>query len=407
MHPHRAWAEIDLDALSFNLKKIQALAGTGIMLVVKADAYGHGAVAVSHHALRCGVQELGVGDSQEALELRSAGVRAPLLVLGTVTEDEIPDLLDHQVEIVVHSTDRVRSLNRVAAKRRTIARVHLNIDTGMGRLGIFPEKASEMLTEIAKAKSLRLVGLMTHLASAQGMNDPRTHVQLEKFDRVFQTAKGMGFSIPKIHCSNSAALFTGMNPRFDLVRPGIAAYGILPQSLQKDGALKPVLSLKTQIIFLKDHPGGSSIGYNGRYVTKQATRIATLPIGYNDGVPYRLGNRGYVLVRGKRAPIVGSISMDYTTVDIGQIPGARVGDLVTVIGRDGNASIHAEEIASALETIPYEITCAIGKRVRREYIDSSVEIFPAKRREKKIPGQVKESSKSLREGITSAIDSTT
>lgn len=373
MQTHRAWAEIDLEALSFNLSRIRALAGPKVrtMMVVKADAYGHGAVAVAHQAEKIGVEEFGVGDAAEALELRASGMLSPILVLGTIIEDEIPQLLAHRIEIGVHSTTRVRSLNREASKRRTVARIHLNVDTGMGRLGVFPEKVAEVLGEIRRSKHLQLVGMMTHLASADGNRDPYTALQMERFRKALDAAKAMGIPIPKIHCANSAALFTGMDPLFSMVRPGIAAYGVLPKRLQGNPALRPVLSLKTQIIFLKDHPAGSAIGYNGRFVTSAPTRIATIPLGYNDGIPYRLGNRGFVLVRGKKAPIVGAISMDYTTIDIGRIPGVQVGDPVTVIGRDGNEEIRAEEIAASLETIAYEITCAIGKRVRREYLSAS------------------------------------
>lgn len=382
MQTHRAWAEIDLEALSFNLSRIRALAGPKVrtMMVVKADAYGHGAVAVAHQAEKIGVEEFGVGDAKEALELRGSGILSPILVLGTIIEDEIPELLSHRIEIAVHSTTRVRSLNREASKRRMIGRIHLNVDTGMGRLGVFPEKVGEVLAEISRSKHLQLVGMMTHLASADGNRSPGTAVQMEKFRAALQTAASMGIPIPKIHCANSAALFTGMDPLFTMVRPGIAAYGIMPKRLQGDPQLKPVLSLKTQIIFLKDHPAGSPIGYNGRFVTTEPTRIATLPLGYNDGVPYRLGNRGHVLVRGKKAPIVGAISMDYTTIDIGKIPGARVGDTVTVLGRDGHNEIRAEEVAATLETIAYEITCAIGKRVRREYLYAPQRTVPAPRR---------------------------
>ena len=382
IHHHRVWAEIDLDALAHNLGQIRKLAGPGVevMMVLKADAYGHGAVAVAHHAVKHGAEALGVGDSHEALELRAAGVRVPILVLGTVIEDEIPDLLAHHVEIGIHSSDRIRSLNREASKRGTVARVHLNIDTGMGRLGIFPSKAPGILEELCRARSLRLVGMMTHFAAAEGLRNPFTRLQLERFDEALRSASSLGLAIPKIHCANSAALFTGLHPLHNMIRPGIAAYGILPRRLQGETPLKPVLSLKTQIVFLKDHPAGSSIGYNGRYLTPAPTRIATIPVGYNDGVPFRLGNRGSVIVRGRKAPIVGSVSMDYATIDIGRIPGARVGDLVTVLGREGGSEITVEEVARALETIPYEITCAIGKRVRREYIDSSPPFVPERPR---------------------------
>ena len=367
MNPYRVWAEIDLDALSSNLSSISRRAGQGVgtMLVVKADAYGHGAVAIAHHAARCGVAGFGVGTSAEALELRLSGIRHPILVLGTVVDGEVPALLEHDVEIGLHSVDRAHRLQIHGHQVGQIARVHVNIDTGMGRLGVGPNKAVELLEVIHDASHLELAGVMTHLSSSEGALDPRTDEQVRIFDETLSKARALGINLGRVHISNSAGLFTGLSPLHDLVRPGISAYGILPGKLSGPEELIPVLSLKSQIVFIKDIPNGSGVGYGATWRAHGDRRIATIPVGYNDGVSWRLSNRGEVLVRGQRAPIVGRVSMDYTTVDVSDIPDVAVEDVVTILGADGEDRIDVEEIAQIAETIPYEITCAVGRRVQR------------------------------------------
>ncbi len=366
MHPHRAWAEIDLDAFAGNLREIRRRVGRRrIVLVVKADAYGHGAVPLVHHALRCGVEAFGVGDSSEALELREAGVRAPILVLGTIVEGEERSIVEHGIEVGIHAADRVRSLRTTAAAARREVGVHLNLDTGMGRLGVFPERARTVLEEIRRSKALRLAGIMTHLSSRQGWRDRFTAEQVERFEKFLDLATLLGVRGASVHLANSAAIFTGLPDLHDAVRPGIAAYGVLPRRLSEGTKLRPVLSLRTQIVFLKDVPAGTSVGYDRTFVTVRPTRIATIPLGYHDGLPWNLGNRGEALVRGARVPIVGAVSMDYATLGVGGIPGVRIGDVVTLIGRDGAEEITAEEVAGRAGTIAYEIVCGIGRRVRR------------------------------------------
>lgn len=367
MIPYRVWAEIDLDALSSNLLAISRRAGSGVgtMLVVKADAYGHGAVAIAHHAVRCGVFGFGVGTSAEALELRLSGIRHPILVLGTVVDGEVPALLGHGVEIGLHSIDRAHKLQAEGRAAGRMARVHVNIDTGMGRLGVGPKRAVELLRVVDEASHLELAGVMTHISSAEGALDPRTSEQVRVFDEVLEAAREEGINLGRVHISNSAALFTGLTPLHDLVRPGISAYGILPGELPGSDELRPVLSLKSQIVFLKDMPSGSGVGYGSTWRAHGDRRIATVPVGYNDGVSWRLSNRGEVLVRGRRAPIVGRVSMDYTTIDVTDIPKVAVEDIVTIIGSDGEARIDVEEIANLADTIAYEITCSVGRRVQR------------------------------------------
>jgi len=377
--PYRVWAEIDLDALSSNLVAISRRAGPGVgtMLVVKADAYGHGAVAIAHHAVRCGVSGFGVGNSAEALELRLSGIRHPILVLGTVVDGEVPALLGHGVEIGLHSIDRAYKLQAQGSSAGRLARVHVNIDTGMGRLGVGPKKALELLRAVDEASHLELAGIMTHISSAEGALDPRTSEQVRIFDETLEAAREQGMKLGQVHISNSASLFTGLTPLHDLVRPGISAYGILPGELPGSDELLPVLSLRSQVVFLKDVPNGSGVGYGSTWRARGDRRIATVPVGYNDGVSWRLSNRGEVLVRGRKAPIVGRVSMDYTTIDVTDIPEVAVEDIVTFIGTDGANRIDVEEIAGLTETIAYEITCAVGRRVQRICVGGHDLLVPA------------------------------
>jgi len=375
---HRAWAEIDLDAVTHNLTVIRRKAGPGVavMLVVKADAYGHGAVAIAHHAVRCGIGSLGVGTSAEALELREAGVRVPILVLGTLVDEEAAAALHHGIEIGIHSRDRVGMLEKLAKAQGLRARVHLNIDTGMGRLGVLPGNALALFEEIHAAKHLELAGVMTHISSMRGALDETAHEQSQVFERVLDQARERGLLKGAIHVANSAALFTALKPLHSTVRPGISAYGILPGGLPGAEELRPVMSLTSQVVFLKDLPPATRVGYDSTWTSVRATRIATLPVGYNDGVSWRLGNRGQVLVRGQRARIVGRVSMDYTTIDVGHIKDVHVGESVTFFGGVGDKRISLEDVAREANTIAYELSCAVGKRVKRIYIGGEESQLP-------------------------------
>lgn len=369
MEAYRVWAEIDLDALTNNLAEIRKRIGPGVavMLVVKADAYGHGAVGIAHHALRSGVAALGVGTSKEALELRQAGVRARILVLGTIVDDEAPAALRHGVEIALHSADRCRMLQSLARRLDVRARVHLKIDSGMARLGVRPERAFGLLEQIRAASHLELAGVMTHVAAVDGAVDPATARQMQLFDQLLAQARAAGLMRGWAHAANSACIFSGLDPLYDAVRPGGSAYGVLPAGIPGACDLEPVMSLHSQVVFLKDLPAGSQVGYSGTWSATRATRIAIIPVGYNDGVDWRLSNSGEALVRGARAPMIGRVSMDYTTLDVTDIPQVRVGDRVTLVGRQGNETIRLDDLARAAGTIPYEISCSIGKRVERIY----------------------------------------
>ncbi|GJM21558.1 MAG: alanine racemase [Planctomycetota bacterium] len=369
---HRVWAEVDLAALRRNLRRVCARLGGGaqVLAVVKADAYGHGAVPVAR-ALQNepGLWGFGVGDSHEALELRAAGLEEPVLVLGTIIDDEVPQVVSHDVRVSIHSMDRIQSLAAESERQGRRTRVHLMVDTGMGRLGAQTPRAVELARAINASPWLELEGLATH-ASASRPGHPFIDVQRDRLRALSDQLEQEGMRPPLSHFSNTAALLGGVGGDLPLVRPGISLYGILgPEQQAVAPDVEPVMSLRTQVVYLKDVPPGTPVGYNGTHVTTRTTRIATLPIGYNDGFAYRLSNRGRALVRGELAPVVGAVSMDYTTLDVGHIPGVAVGDTVTLIGRDGAHALQVPELASLVGTIPYEIVCSVGKRVKRVYLN--------------------------------------
>ncbi|MFQ5655776.1 MAG: alanine racemase, partial [Planctomycetota bacterium] len=364
MHLPRVWAEVDLDAVAHNLKICRSLLRPEcrVLGVVKADAYGHGALPVSATLERNGIAMLGVGDSHEAMELREGGIAAPILVLGAVVEGEIPDLIRHRITPTIHSGERIDLFNRVAGRLKVRLPVHLLIDTGMSRLGVTPRRALEHLEAILEAPHLRLRGLGTHLASP-AEDRALTGEQLGLFAEVIEAARSRGLPLPLLHAAGSMALTRYPDAHHDMVRVGGILYGLAPEPPPR--GLRPALRLYTQIVYLRDHPAGTPVGYGGSYVTPRRSRIATLPVGYSDGYLHALSNRAEALVRGRRAPVVGRVTMDYVMVDVTDVPMASVGDRVTLLGRDGDEEIRAVELARRAGTIPYELPCLISRRVRR------------------------------------------
>ncbi len=368
--PHRVWAEVRFDHLRDNvaLLKRRLRPATKLMAVVKADAYGHGAVEIARELQRLGVSWFGVGDSGEALELRGHGIRGSILILGAIVDGEQEQVVAHDVSVCIHSESRIEQLAAEARRQGRRCRVHLKVDTGMGRLGVLPGRALALARRIVRSPWLELEGVATHLAGTEAGHDAGNGEQLEAFLAVRDSIRREGLGQPLHHAAASAAIFSDLDAELDLVRPGLALYGIAPAGAGAAArGLKPLLSLHTQIIFLKDVPAGTPIGYGRTFKTAARTRIATLPAGYNDGLPLRLSNRGHALVHGLRAPIVGRISMDYAMLDVGRIRGVRVGDAVTLLGRDGDEQLRLDELAAAAETIPYQVLCSLGRRVARVY----------------------------------------
>ena len=362
MRGYRVWAEIDLAALRHNIAVVRRALEprTRILAVAKADAYGHGALPVAWTALEAGCAMVGVGDSGEAIHLREGGIPGPILILGAIVEEEIHKVVQYDITVTVHSTDLLPLLNEEARRRKRRLRVHLKVDTGLARLGASPARTLDVARAVVDCPNLLLEGLSTHLASAAQPDSARE--QLDQFRSVIDELTEDGIQPPILHAANSAGIFTCPESHFDMVRPGIALYGIDPGTFAKLGiSLKPVLSLKTQIAYLKGVGADVPIGYDGRHRTSRPTRIATCPVGYNDGYPYQLSGRGMAVVRGHRVPVVGNVTMDYIMLDLGDVPNAEVGDEVTLIG-DG---IRVEELARRAGTIPYELTCRLGRRVGR------------------------------------------
>lgn len=374
MDPARAWAEIDLDVLARNLGHVRSLIGpsVAIFLVAKADAYGHGASAIAHHALKAGAQAICVTTANEALELRRAGVRSRIIVLGPSWGDDAMPALRQGIEMAVPSLELFEAMERTARGAASKARIHLKVDTGMNRLGMTPEEALTALESLRSGPFLVLAGIMSHIAATDGARSESAQAQAGVFSGLLERARALGLLAGpserfSAHLANSACVLSGLDPLHDAVRIGAAAYGIAPDPRLQRGELEPVMSVRTRIVHVQEVRAGEGVGYGGTFVARRETRIAVLPVGYDDGVDWRLGNRGEVLVRGRRVPIVGRISMDYTTVDVTDVPGVRVGERVTLLGADGGARIRAEEIAARTGTVPYDVTCSIGKRVERVF----------------------------------------
>jgi len=362
MRGYRVWAEIDLAALRHNIAAVRRSLEpqTRILAVAKADAYGHGALPIAWTALESGCAMIGVGDSGDAVQLREGGISGPILILGAVVEEEIHKVVQYDISVTVHSSDLLTLLNQEAYRRNRRLRVHLKIDTGMARLGASPMRALDVARAVLACPNLILEGVSTHLAAAS--NPDAVREQLDLFRSTIDELNSDGIHPQILHAANSAGLFTCPESHFDMVRPGIALYGIDPGVFGRLGiSLRPVLSLKTQIAYLKGVAADVAIGYDGRYRSSRPTRIATCPVGYNDGYPYQLSGRGEAVVRGKRVPVVGSVTMDYIMLDLGDAPEAEVGDEVTLIGE----GIRVEELARKAGTIPYELTCRLGRRVGR------------------------------------------
>ncbi|MCX7704333.1 MAG: alanine racemase, partial [Planctomycetota bacterium] len=327
MNNPRTWAEVDLGAMGRNLQKVRkALTrGTRVLAVVKANAYGHGAVAVSRTLLENGASVLGVGDSGEAIELRESGISAPIIILGAICEREVEPLVEYRIIPSIHSLDRAEALQDAMKRYGASLGVNVMTDTGMGRLGIKPENALELLEFVRSCPNLYLVGLSTHFSSAHSNKEFTLH-QLKLFRGVLEKAKSRGIHIPLIHTANSAALFSLPETHFSMVRPGAALYGIDPGNLKEYGIeLEPVLSWYTQVVFLKGVEEGTPIGYNRSFIAPRRMKIATLCVGYNDGFHFAFSNRGEVLIRGHRCRVVGNVTMDYIMVDVTEVPDVAVG----------------------------------------------------------------------------------
>ncbi len=364
------FASVDLNALVHNLTQFRRrLAPTcDVMAVVKANAYGHGAVETTKALIRQGVTRVAVVSPEEGIILREAGIGIPIVVLGPLFHEQIPDLLAHQLTPVLSDLALLAPLAQAAASLGTPYPVHVKVDTGMGRLGLSLEDLGRLLAEPSFPGLLHCEGVMTHLADTDGDATASTEQQLALFNEALDRIKRAGFRIPLVHAANSGGAVRFPQAQFSLVRPGIMLYGYhtLPGTVAVP-ELQPVLSLHSRVAQLKIIPAGRTVSYNGTFIARRPTRIAVLPIGYADGLSRRLSNVGQVLIRGRRAPIVGLVCMDMVMVDVTSIPEVSVGDDVVLIGSQGRARITAADVATWAGTIPYEVLCGIGLRVPRLY----------------------------------------
>jgi alanine racemase len=367
------FAEIDLAALRFNFEQVKRLTGLSkkILAVVKANAYGHGAVAVSRELEELGVNFFGVALCQEGVELREAGIKAPILVLSGFFKGEEAELLHHQLTPLIFNLEMAERLAQQARSAKQEIKVHVKVDSGMGRVGILPEEAGDFFKKLKKLSGLRVEGICSHFAEADKEEKDFTREQQSRFNEVVSRAKKSGVDPFLIHLANSAAVMDFSSAHYDLVRPGIMLYGAYPSAIFRNKTeLRPVMGLKTRIMHLKKVPPNFSISYGRTFYTKRESLIATLPIGYADGYRRSLSNKGEALVKGRRCKVVGRVCMDLTLIDVTGIPGVKVGDEVVLLGRQGAEEVTVDEIAEKIGSISYEVFCSVSQRVPRVYLNA-------------------------------------
>ncbi|OIO36529.1 MAG: alanine racemase [Candidatus Omnitrophica bacterium CG1_02_44_16] len=367
----QTWVEVDLQALASNYRFLKSMLpkGTKVMAAVKANAYGHGIVEVSRKLIECGIDYLGVACIDEALALRKHFAREPILNLGVFLRQDIGTVLKNNITVTVANLNAAKILNAAARSLKKKANVHVKIDTGMGRLGVWHEEAEEFIIALCSLRNLTIEGLYTHFPSADS-DEAFTKSQITAFCVLVNRLQIRGIDIPIKHAANSMAVIGFKDAHFNLVRPGLALYGLHPKDdlLGKIG-LKPILSFKTKVVYLKKVASGRSISYGRTYVTDKEAVIATLPVGYGDGYNRHLSNKGHVIIRGVSCPVVGVVCMDQTMVDVSRVKGVKIEDKVVLIGSQGAHKIRVEEIATLCHTIPYEVVCWISPRVPRVYIN--------------------------------------
>ncbi len=364
-------AEVNLPALKNNLRVIRRVLGSSkpeIMAIVKADAYGHGMLPVSKFLSKQGVRFFGVATIDEGVALRKAIPGAKILVLGTFHPKQIPLYFRTRILPTISCLEDAEQLDSFCERKKSRLSVHVKIDTGMGRLGVWHESAPDFFQGLLNFKRLKIDGFYTHFFSADKEDPIFTQLQIHRFNQAVHVARRLGFGPQHLHASNSSGLLRFKSAHLNLVRPGILLYGISPY---KDGklpqGLKPVLTLKTRISFIKDTGKDRTVSYGATYLTPRRTRIATLPIGYSHGYRVGFSNKAFVAIRGRICPVVGRVTMDQTLVDVGHVRDVQRWDEVTLIGKDSPVEVKARQLADLIETIPYEISCSIHSRIPRIY----------------------------------------
>ena len=363
MELHKTFAEVDFNALTSNLNVVREKTGNkNILAVVKAGAYGHGAVRIAEHLITQGISRLGVAFTGEAITLREAGINVPILVF--FDRDNIDACLEYYLTPVVFDVDTAEKLSSAAGKLNREIEIHIKVDTGMGRVGFTMDDVRDSICRIALLKNIKLEGLMSHFSEADLQDKLFAEEQIRQFRSLVDELKGMNIHFRYLHMANSAAVLTLPDAHFNIVRPGIMLYGY---GCCESEQLIPVMSVKSSIVMLKKVPAGTSISYGRTFVTKRESTIATVPAGYADGYSRKLSNNSDVLISGRRVPVVGRICMDTFMVDVTDIPDVSYGSEVVLIGSQGQERITADDIADRTGTIPYEVLTSIGSRVKRVY----------------------------------------
>lgn len=369
----RVHADIDLDAIRHNMEEMHRLIDphTKLMAVIKTDGYGHGAIPIARELETLDyVYGYAVATEEEALALRADGIKKPILILGYTFPEQYEALLQAQITPAIFTMEAAKLLSEAAGRLQVTAHIHIKLDTGMGRVGfLVSEESADVIAQIAKLPHIMIEGMFTHFAKADETDKTSTNRQLSEFLRMAEMLEARGVHIPLKHCSNSAGILDLPQANLDIVRAGITLYGLHPSEevhLERMD-MRPVMSLKSQVAHVKTLPAGYGISYGATYVTPDERRIATIPVGYGDGYARSLSNQGDVLIRGRRAPICGRVCMDQFMVDVTDIPGVCVGDVVTLIGTDGEAQITLEELGEKSGRFNYEFACDLGKRIPRVF----------------------------------------
>jgi alanine racemase len=368
--PVSTWVEVDLDRFSANLRAVRALGGPEreAFLVVKADAYGHGAVEIARAAQEEGVAALGVATLHEGIQLRHAGCIIPIVVLSPLLVGEMEEAVLHELDPTVPDLEVATTLSAIATAAGRPARCHVEVDTGMGRTGVLAGEAEEFLARLVALPGLRLASVYTHFPDADAEDLSFAAGQIERFTALLARLEARGIRPPRVHAANSAGAVNLPDSRFDWLRVGLLAYGHRPPHCDTPIQLQPVMSFKSHLVQVRTLPAGSTVSYGRTWTAPVAARVGVVAVGYGHGYSWLLSNRGHMLVRGRRVPIVGRVTMDLTMVNLEAVPDAQVGDEVVMFGEQGGESLPLTEVARGSETLPYEIMCTIGKRVTKIYI---------------------------------------
>lgn len=370
----RVYARIDLDAIAYNMEQMKRNldSKTKIMAVIKADGYGHGALQIAQMLNDVDyIWGFAVATLDEAVVLRTEGIRKPILVLGCVFPDQYMEMLKNDIRMNVYTVEMAEEISQMAAREGMTAYMHIKLDTGMARLGFdISETSVDSIVRISQMQNVCMEGVFTHFAKADETDKAFTQKQIKDFGWLVKQLKEKKVLFQYEHCANSAAIIDVKEANFDLVRAGISTYGLYPSEevMKENVRLKPALVLKSHVAFVKEIEAGTPISYGGTFIAKEKMKIATIPVGYADGYPRNLSNIGYVLIRGKKAPIVGRVCMDQFMVDVTHIDGVSFGDVVTLIGTDGNETITVEDLSALSGRFNYEFICDLGKRIPRVYV---------------------------------------